>query len=157
MIPETELLRRPQAGTRNTNPASAALQIQLSIFFRVDKLLASRIAPPILQITAAPLKHFKMTGYSGTPLTQKLGIKPAMNVIVINEPANYRKLLGRGADGLEFSDRIGSGSSFVHFFTTRRSELERQLNRLRMKIPDTGRSEERRVGKECRTRGTTCH
>jgi len=79
-----------------------------------------------------------MTGYSGTPLTQKLGIKPAMNVIVINEPANYRKLLGRGADGLEFSDRIGSGSSFVHFFTTRRSELEKQLNRLRMKIPDTG-------------------
>jgi len=61
-----------------------------------------------------------------------------MNVIVINEPANYRKLLGRGADGLEFSDRIGSGSNFVHFFTTRRSELEKQLNRLRMKIPDTG-------------------
>jgi len=79
-----------------------------------------------------------MTGYSGTPLTQKLGIKPAMNVIVINEPANYRKLLGRGADGLEFSDRIGSGSSFVHFFTTRRSELEKKLPMLREKVADTG-------------------
>jgi len=61
-----------------------------------------------------------------------------MNVIVINEPANYRKLLGRGADGLEFSDRIGSGSSFVHFFTTRRSELEKKLPMLREKVADTG-------------------
>ena len=138
MIPETELLRRPQAGTTNTNPASAALQIQVSIFFRVDKLLASRIAPPILQIAAAPLKHFNMTGYSGTPLTQKLGIKPAMNVIVINEPANYRELLGRGADGLEFSDRIGTGSSFVHFFTARRSELKKKLRMLREKVADSG-------------------
>ena len=138
MIPETEVLRRPQAGPRNTIPASAALQIQLSIFFRVDKLLASRIAPPILQIAAAPLKHFNMTGYSGTPLTQKLGIKPAMNVIVINEPANYRELLGRGADGLEFSDRIGTGSSFVHFFTARRSELKKKLRMLREKVADSG-------------------
>jgi hypothetical protein len=31
-----------------------------------------------------------MAGYSGTPLAQKLGIKPAMTVIVINDPANYR-------------------------------------------------------------------
>ena len=138
MIPETELLRRPQAGPRNTIPASAALQIQLSIFFRVDKLLASRIAPSILQMAAASLKHFAMAGYSGTPLTQKLGIKPAMNVIVINEPANYRKLLGRGADGLEFSDRIGTGSSFVHFFTARRSELKKKLPMLREKVADSG-------------------
>jgi len=138
MIPETEVLRRPQAGPRNTIPASAALQIQLSIFFRVDKLLASRIAPSILQMAAASLKHFAMAGYSGTPLTQKLGIKPAMNVIVINEPANYRKLLGRGADGLEFSDRIGTGSSFVHFFTARRSELKKKLRMLREKVADSG-------------------
>src|SRR5437667_8088304 len=112
MVPDTELLPRPQAGTTNTSPASAALQIQVSIFFRVDKLLASRIALPILQIAAAPLKHFAMAGYSGTPLAQKLGIKPSMSIVVINEPANYRELLGRSADGLEFSDRIGPGSSF---------------------------------------------
>ena len=115
MIPETELLRCPQAGTRNTNAANAAPQIELSIFFLADNLLASRIVPSILQIAAASLKHFAMAGYSGTPLAQKLGIKPAMSVVVINEPANYRKLLGRTADGLGFSDQIGTGSSFVHF------------------------------------------
>jgi hypothetical protein len=79
-----------------------------------------------------------MAGYSSTPLAQKLGIKPATTVVVINEPANYRKLLGAGADGVEFSDRIGSNSSFIHFFTARRSELEKQLMRLRKDFPDTG-------------------
>jgi hypothetical protein len=92
----------------------------------------------ILQISAAALKQFEMAGYSGTPLAQKLGIKPAMTVTVINEPADYRQLLGKGADGVEFSDRTETDSSFVHLFTTRRSELEKQLIRLRKKIPDTG-------------------
>ena len=77
-----------------------------------------------------------MAGYSGTPLAQKLGIKPSMTVTVINEPANYRQLLGEGADGVEFSDRTTTDSNFVHLFTTRRSELEKQLSRLRTKLPD---------------------
>jgi hypothetical protein len=79
-----------------------------------------------------------MAGYSGTPLAQKLGIKPAMSVVVINEPANYRKLLRRSADGLEFSDQIGGGSSFVHFFTARRSQLKKKLPMLREKVADSG-------------------
>jgi hypothetical protein len=78
-----------------------------------------------------------MAGYSGTPLAKKLGIRPAMTVTVINEPANYRQLLSEGADGVEFSNRMRTDSSFVHFFTTRRSELEKELSRLRKKIPDT--------------------
>jgi hypothetical protein len=77
-----------------------------------------------------------MAGYSGTPLAQKLGIKPSTTVTVINEPANYRQLLGEGGDGVEFSDRTTSDSSFVHFFTTRRSDLAKQLSRLRKKLPD---------------------
>ena len=34
-----------------------------------------------------------MAGYSGTPLSQKLGIKPGMIVVAIDAPENYRKLL----------------------------------------------------------------
>jgi len=81
--------------------------------------------------------HCGMAGYSGTPLAQKLGIKPAMTVTVINEPANYRPLLGKGVDGVEFSDRTRTESAFVHLFATRRSELKKQLSRLRKEIPDT--------------------
>jgi hypothetical protein len=78
-----------------------------------------------------------MAGYFGTPLAQKLGIRPAMTVTVINQPANYRQLLGEAADGVELSDRTTTDSSFVHLFTPRRSELEKQLSQLRKKIPDT--------------------
>lgn len=88
-------------------------------------------------MAAPPLKQFRMAGYSGTPLAQKLGIKPAMTVSVMNEPANYRQLFGEGADGVEFSDRTRTDSSFVHLFTTSRSELEKQLSRFRKKLPDT--------------------
>lgn len=105
---------------------------------RLKNLLASLIVSAILQIPAAPLNQFRMAGYSGTPLAHKLGIKPATTVIVINEPANYRQLLGRGADGVEFSNRTRVDSNFVHLFTTRRAELEKQLSQLRKKIPDTG-------------------
>ncbi|HWC53374.1 MAG TPA: hypothetical protein VG676_07310 [Chitinophagaceae bacterium] len=33
-------------------------------------------------------------GYSGTPLINKLGIKPGMKIKLINEPADYYTLLG---------------------------------------------------------------
>ena len=33
------------------------------------------------------------TGYSGTPLLQKLGIKPVMKILVIHAPDNYARLL----------------------------------------------------------------
>ena len=76
-----------------------------------------------------------MAGYSGTPLPQKLGVKPGTTIVAINQPANYRKLLGKVASEVKFSNRIGQ---FVHLFTTRRSELEKRLPILRTRIPDTG-------------------
>jgi hypothetical protein len=106
--------------------------------FSPEQLDRCRIVASILQISATPLKQFGMAGYSGTPLGQKLGIKPATTVTVINEPASYRKLLGEWADGVEFSDRIRHDSSFIHFFTTRRSELEKHVTRLRKNLPETG-------------------
>jgi hypothetical protein len=79
-----------------------------------------------------------MAGYSGTPLAQKLGIKPAQTVVVIDEPANYRKLLGPAAERMTFARHPGNGASFIHFFTTRRAELEKRLKQLRRHISDSG-------------------
>src|SRR5438309_1947001 len=83
------------------------------------------------------VKHFTMAGYSGTPLPQKLGIKPGTTVIVINEPPNYRKLLGK-LDSVTFSNQISTNSDFVHLFTKLPSECERRLSILRAKIADIG-------------------
>ncbi|PYL95866.1 MAG: DUF3052 domain-containing protein [Verrucomicrobia bacterium] len=79
-----------------------------------------------------------MAGYSGTPLPQKLGIKPGLMVVTINPPANYRRLLGQIPDSVTFSERLKSGSSFVHLFTSRRSEIQKKMSILRDKISDNG-------------------
>jgi hypothetical protein len=79
-----------------------------------------------------------MAGYSGRPLAQKLGIKAGATIVLINAPANYRKLLGQDASAVKFSERAGKGSSFIHFFTTQRRDLEKQLTRLRVMMAETG-------------------
>jgi len=79
-----------------------------------------------------------MAGYSGTPLARKLGIKPGTIVVLINAPANYRKLLGNFSNGVEFTNQVGANSNFIHLFTTHRSELEKQLPGVRTKIADPG-------------------
>jgi hypothetical protein len=77
-------------------------------------------------------------GYSGTPLPQKLGIKPGLSVVTINAPTNYRRLLGTIPEGITFSDRLRPESSFVHVFAKKRSELSNRLAVSREQIADTG-------------------
>jgi hypothetical protein len=77
-----------------------------------------------------------MAGYSGTPLVQKLGIKPGMIVVAINPPDHYRKLLDPIPSGVNFATRPVGNTKFVHLFATRRSELTNQLSILRRKIAD---------------------
>jgi len=79
-----------------------------------------------------------MPGYSGTPLPQKLGIKPGLTVVTINPPANYRRLLGTIPEGVTFSGRLKADSSFAHVFIKTRSELANKLSVLRENIADTG-------------------
>jgi hypothetical protein len=79
-----------------------------------------------------------MAGYSGTPLPQKLGIKPGTTVVAMSAPTNYRKLLGNVPSDVTFTKRIGAGSDFIHLFTKRRSELAKQLKDLRKKIAENG-------------------
>jgi hypothetical protein len=79
-----------------------------------------------------------MAGYSETPLPQKLGIKPGLTVVTINAPAKYQRLIGKIPDGVTFSDRLKPGSSFVHLFTSRQSDLQKKMSILREKISDDG-------------------
>jgi hypothetical protein len=79
-----------------------------------------------------------MAGYSGTPLPQKLGIKPGRTVVTINAPIDYRRLLGTIPEGVTFSNRLKQDSSFVHVFIKKRGELATRLPVLREKIADTG-------------------
>lgn len=47
----------------------------------------------ITQLNKANTNKMATAGYSGTPLLKKLGIKPEMKILLLNEPANYFTLL----------------------------------------------------------------
>lgn len=79
-----------------------------------------------------------MLGYSGTPLAQKLGIKPGYKVATIGAPAGYRKLLAHRPKGVLFTTEIKANAPFVHLFVKERKTLERELKRLRRLLADAG-------------------
>jgi hypothetical protein len=77
-----------------------------------------------------------MSGYSGTPLPEKLGLKPGMILVVIDAPDNYRKLLAPIPSGVNFATRPTGSTKLVHLFARRRTELANQLSILRRKIAE---------------------
>jgi hypothetical protein len=78
-----------------------------------------------------------MTGYSGTPLAKKLGLKPGFRVFVANAPANYRSLLEPLPKQVTFVRAITATTDLVHMFATSRTALAAGLEKWLPKLkPD---------------------
>jgi len=78
-----------------------------------------------------------MAGYSGTPLSKKLGIKAGHAVYVIDAPAGYRALLAPLPDGVTFVARLSDSVDVIHVFVTKASKLAAALPRIRTQMrPD---------------------
>jgi hypothetical protein len=108
-----------------------------------------------------------MAGYSGTPLIQKIGIKPGHRIILRNHPASFIKDLGKLPEGTQTAERVSGNANVIVYFTERLAELEKDFGRLAATlVPDgmlwigwpkkasgrpTDLTEEivRRVGLEC--------
>jgi len=71
-----------------------------------------------------------MAGYSGTPLIQKIGIKPGHRVVLRNHPASFVKDLGKFPEGAESSERLAGKANVIVYFTDRLAELEKDFPRL---------------------------
>lgn len=71
-----------------------------------------------------------MAGYSGTPLIQKIGIKPGHRVILRNHPASFVKDLGKLPEGTETSDRLAGKANVIVYFTERLADLMKDFPRL---------------------------
>ena len=78
------------------------------------------------------------TGYSGTPLAKKLGIKEGFTVLTIDAPDNYRELLEPLPPNTKITTRQASGLDFVHFFTNSRDDLFRGLAEYKKLIKQDG-------------------
>lgn len=70
------------------------------------------------------------TGYSGTPLARKLGLKPGMRVWFDAMPETVRAEIATEVDTLETVTDPATGFAAAHLFTTERAVLERELARL---------------------------
>jgi len=69
-------------------------------------------------------------GYSGTPLAQKLGIKPGSTLLLDGAPADYPK------QGAKVARSISDKVDLIHIFTRSALELNAKLEKLRDRIRD---------------------
>src|SRR5882672_9902625 len=74
------------------------------------------------------------TGYSGTPLAKKLGIKASSHVLLLGAPEDFTSLLEPLPIGVVFESRVGPHVDIAHIFVTRKEELAKHLNTLRREL-----------------------
>lgn len=74
------------------------------------------------------------SGYSGTPLAKKLGIREGGRVLVKAAPPGYGAWLAPLPPGVVFEKRLSKLTDVVHLFCERRALLERELRGLRKAI-----------------------
>ncbi len=77
-------------------------------------------------------------GYSGTPLPQKLGIKPGSKVAVVNAPWEYESVVAPLPDGVSIVSRVPAKAAFVHLFVRNTAELQRKLPAIEKALVDDG-------------------
>jgi hypothetical protein len=68
-----------------------------------------------------------VTGYSGTLLIKKLGIKPEMRILILNRPSDYWKWL---ETDLSAQSVIAPPAELVHIFVVSKKELEKEFRSL---------------------------
>jgi hypothetical protein len=80
----------------------------------------------------------KPTGYSGTPLARKLGIKEGQKVLLVNLPEHYFQLF-KDFPSVETVTSPAPGTvNFIHLFCTHLQELELQFERLKKFLKKDG-------------------
>ena len=81
-----------------------------------------------------------MSGYSGTPLPRKLGIRPGDRVLLLGAPDGFAgRALQPLPEGARLATQARGTADVIVSFHTRRAELARRLPRLRERMePATG-------------------
>ncbi|MBP9898064.1 MAG: DUF3052 family protein [Gemmatimonadales bacterium] len=76
-------------------------------------------------------------GYSGTPLSKKLGISTGQRLLVLDCPEPYAAIVADLPDNVSLVTRPSSAVDLVHLFATERRALQQRLEKLRTALrPD---------------------
>ena len=79
-----------------------------------------------------------MAGYSGTPLTKKLGIKEGFRVSLVGAPERFREELSDLPAGVTFVTSVAAQLDVILFFVKSQTELTRNFPRLAAKLKPNG-------------------
>ncbi|WP_394833800.1 hypothetical protein LVJ94_45570 [Pendulispora rubella] len=81
-----------------------------------------------------------MVGYSGTPLSKKLGIKEGHSVVLLGAPPDFRKTLGDVPPGVTFLESLplSPSADIVLLFVRTRTELEKSFAKSAKRIQRAG-------------------
>lgn len=101
----------------------------------VVRALATALAHP----PAAPVVPSREeTGYSGTPLPKKLGIKADVVVALLGAPPDFERTLGELPRGVTLRGDLRRSPDVAMFFVTTGAALERALPKLRLVLGSGG-------------------
>lgn len=84
------------------------------------------------------MANIASSGYSGTPLAKKLGIKSGFNIKLINAPDYYFDLFTDLPADLVLNGAEEATKDFIHFFTKEKAEYLSQLPLLKEQIKADG-------------------
>jgi hypothetical protein len=80
----------------------------------------------------------KSSGYSGTPLARKLGIKPGFVVRLVDQPDYYFQLFTDLPENVSFKSVKKGTKNLVHYFTREIAALQDDIIDLRTEIFPSG-------------------
>jgi hypothetical protein len=78
------------------------------------------------------------TGYSGTPLINKLGIKEGTDVLFLNSPDGYKNILGELHDSVTVKRKLIPGLDFIQLFIKNQKELKDKFPSLKKSLNPNG-------------------
>jgi hypothetical protein len=82
---------------------------------------------PVFRPTILAVPPSSPTGYSGTPLVRKLGIKPASTLALLGAPPGFARTLGDLPADVRVVRRIAGAPALTIWFVGRARDLERRI------------------------------
>ncbi|HEX6764332.1 MAG TPA: hypothetical protein VF103_02615 [Polyangiaceae bacterium] len=81
-----------------------------------------------------------MAGYSGTPLVQKLGIKPEHRIALVGAPNGFDRTLGKLPETVRVERKLATKArhDVIVCFVTEKTTLKKQLPRLIAALEENG-------------------
>jgi hypothetical protein len=91
------------------------------------KNVAARVSKAIRRPPTRPVVPVSLSGYSGTPLPKKLGVKPGSRVVLLGGPKGFAATLGELPDGAKTTTSGQTPGDVVLFFVNSQAALLTKL------------------------------